>query len=149
MSLLPYLAGSKNFPNNSFNRFSILGVVSMWWFDWFSFDWLSFYLYSFLCWLHLQCLTCEQALREKSRERRRECAMKVMLHYTICIFSAFLVQHSITILLRHCLQHCSNIVTMSCAWNRSLRIVSCNITLKGELARRLSNAPSTPTRHVS
>ena len=45
----------------------------------------------------------------------------------------FLAQHSITALLRHCfkwLQHCSNIATLCCAENRSLRTVSCNITLK-------------------
>ena len=54
MSLLPYLAGSKNFPKNSFNRCSIFWIVSMWWVDWFSFDWLSFYLYSRPCWLRLQ-----------------------------------------------------------------------------------------------
>ena len=46
----------------------------------------------------------------------------------------FSTQHTISTLLRHCfecLQHCSNIATLCCAKKSSLRIVQCNITLKG------------------
>ena len=46
----------------------------------------------------------------------------------------FLAQHSVATLLRHCfewLQHCFNIAALFCAKKLSLRIVLCNITLKG------------------
>ena len=45
----------------------------------------------------------------------------------------FLAQHSVAALLRHCFehfQHCSNIEPLECS---SLRIVSCNTTLKRSL----------------